>query len=122
MEEGFDGDAGAVGAETFVVLAVTFFLGVSGIEAGDTVEVVAAVFAQGVTEGEAEVAPGGIVAGDVFSDSLDALGDDFDVVFGEGGSGCGLRCMLGSELTLGFGPFFWIECLFHYLVAYLGFR
>lgn len=82
MEEGFDGDAGAVGAETFVVLAVTFVLGVSGIEAGDTVEVVAAVFAQGITEGEAEVAPGGIGAGDVFSDSLDALGDDFDVVFG----------------------------------------
>ena len=50
MEEGFDGDAGAVGAETFVVLAVTFVLGVYGIEAGDTVEVVAAVFAQGITE------------------------------------------------------------------------
>lgn len=40
--------AGAVGAETFVVLVVGFFLSVAGIEAGDAVEVVAAVFAQGV--------------------------------------------------------------------------
>lgn len=102
MEEGFDGDAGAVGAEAFVVLAVTFFLGVSGIEAGDTVEVVAAVFAQGVTESEAEVAPGGIVAGDVFSDSLDALGDDFDVVFG--GVGLWAAVYAGKRADSGVRP------------------
>lgn len=83
-----------MGTEAFVVLVVGLFLGVAGIEAGDAVEVVAAVFAQGVAEGEAKVAPGGVVAGDVFSGSFYALGDDFDVVFGCGGLGFGLRCML----------------------------
>lgn len=111
-----------MGTHTFVVLAVTFFFGVAGIEAGDAVVVVAAVFTQGVAEGEAEVSPGGVVSGDVFAGGFDALGDDFDVVFRGAGLGFRLRCMLGSGLVLGLGPFFGIECLFHYLVAYLGLR
>ena len=111
-----------MGAEAFVVLGVGLLFGVAGIEAGDAMEVVATVFAQGVAEGEAEVSPGGVVAGDVHVGGFDALGDDFDVVFGGAGLGFGLRGMLGNGLVLRLGPFFGIECLFHYLVAYLGLR
>ena len=82
-----------MGTHTFVVLAVTFFLGVAGIEAGDAVVVVTAVFTQGIAEGEAEVAPGGVVAGDVFAGGFDALGDDLNVIFRGAGLGFGLRCM-----------------------------
>lgn len=73
-----------MGAHALVVLVVGFLLGIAGIEAGDAVEVVAAVLAQLVAEGEAEVPPGGVASGDVFAGGLDALGDNFDVVY------CGL--------------------------------
>ena len=108
-----------MGPEAFVVLAVGFFLGVAGIEAGDAVEVVAAVFAQGIGVGEAEVAPGGVVAGDVFAGGFDALGDDFDVIV-KGVYRCGL-CMagLGSLRLCRLGPFFGIECLFHAVKNFL---
>ena len=111
-----------MGTHAFVVLVVGLFLGIAGIEAGDAVEVVAAVFAQLVAEGEAEVPPGGVVARDVHAGGFDALGDDFDVVFGGVALVLRLRGMLGSGLVLGLGPFFGIECLFHYLGAYLGLR
>lgn len=55
----------AVGPHALVVLVVSFFLGVTGIEAGNAVEVVPAVFAQGIGKGEAEVALIGVSLGDV---------------------------------------------------------
>ena len=117
LREGLDGDAGAVGTHTAVVLLVAFLLGVARVKAGDAVVVVAAVFAQLIREGEADVAPGGIVTSDVHPGGFDALGDDFNVIRGISGQSLGWLCILGSLLLCRLFPFFWIERLFHYLRA-----
>ena len=107
---------------TLIVLGISLLLGISGIEAGDAVEVIAAVLAQLVGEGEAEVAPIGVTFGDVYPGRLDTLGDDFNVVTGVGALVRRRASILGSLLLGGLGPFFWIELFFHYLVAYFGLR
>ena len=84
LEEGFDGDTVAVSTHTLIVLGISLLLGISGIEAGDAVEVIAAVLAQLVGEGEAEVSPIGVALGDVYPGRLNTLGDDFNVVTGVG--------------------------------------
>ena len=84
LEEGLDGDAVAVGSHTLIVLGISLLLGITGKEAGDAVEVVAAVLAQLVGEGEAEVTPIVVALGDVYPGGFDTLGDDFDVVTGAG--------------------------------------
>ena len=84
VEEGADGDAVAPGTHTFVVLGVAFLLRVAGIEAAEAVVVAAAVFPQGVGEGEAEVPPMVVAGGDVRPGLLDAGGEALNLVVERG--------------------------------------
>ena len=101
MEEGLDGDAGAVGAEAFVVLGITVGLGIAGVEAADAVVDVPARFAKLGGEGEADVTPVVVACGDVNAGRFDAPGDEFDVVLRVGVRGivsCGRGRFFGQPL------------------------
>ena len=106
-----------MGTHTAVVLLVALLLGVARVEAGDAVVVVAAVLAQLIREGEADVSPCSVIAGDVHPGAFDALGNDFNVIRGIGYRRLDRLCILGSLLLCRLFPFFWIEGLFHYLRA-----
>ena len=72
LEEGLDGDSGAVGTEATVVLFVTFGCGVVWVEAADSVVVISSVFAESIGEGEAEVSPVVVSGCDVGVGGFDA--------------------------------------------------
>ena len=108
LEEGLDGDAVTVSVEAGGVLFVAVGLVVVLIEAAETVVVGAAVFAQGIGKGEAEVSPRGVAGGDVFASFLNTAGDGLNVGLYVGGFGFDLR--FGGGVIIGLvEPFAGIE-------------
>ena len=81
----------AVGVEAGSVLFVAIGLVVVRVEAAEAVVVGAAVLAQGIGKGEAEVSPGGVAGGNVFAGFLDTAGDGFNVGLDTGGIGYDFR-------------------------------
>ena len=79
MEQGAGRNARATGAKTSGVLLVGFCLVVVRVETAETVEEVAAIFAQGFDEGKADVAPTFITSGDVDGRSFDLFNKGLDV-------------------------------------------
>lgn len=85
LEEGADGDAVAFGAEAAVVLPIGLCRGVVEVEAAETVVVGSSAFSEGIGEGEAEVAPGGVSGCDVGGCGFNAGGDGLDIGFNGAG-------------------------------------
>ncbi len=68
-----------MGAQALGVLVIGVGGIVAGVECGKAVEVAAAVLADGVGEGETEVAPLGVCGCDVGAGGFDTLCDGLDV-------------------------------------------
>ena len=95
MEQGAGCNARATGAKASGVLLVGFCLVVVRIEAAETVEEVAAIFAQGFDEGKADVAPTFIASSDVDGGGFDLFDKGLDVgsqIIGR--NEIGRRCLL----------------------------
>ena len=79
VEQGARCYARATGAKASRVLLIGFCVVVVRIEAAETVEEVAAIFAQGFDEGKADVAPTFIASSDVDGGGFDLFNKGLDV-------------------------------------------
>lgn len=70
-----------MGTEAGIVLFVALGFGVSGVEPGDAVVEAAAGFAQGIGEGEADIAPSSVAFRNVGMGGLYSLRKTLDLVF-----------------------------------------
>ena len=69
-----------MGAHALIILAVTFGLVISLVEAADPMKVVAARLAEGIGESESKLKPIVVTGGDVGMGGLYTLCDKFNIV------------------------------------------